>query len=1544
MGLREYLYEQVATHQLGVAQAKELLGELAGGSQQRDIAVVGMACHLPAADDPEQYWANLVAGRIAIGDLPRGRRANAEAFIRAFHGADLIRENRINPDGSLRLDFVRRGYVTQVEQFDAEFFGINPREAQTMDPNQRVLLETAYHALQDGGLAAGELAGRKVGVFIGIDHVEEHKYKKLAADDPMVVTGTWPGILASRLSYLWDLRGPCMVIDTACSSGLVSVHQACQSLRSGESEIAIVGGLSSFTYEAMTFDSELRQLESIESTDDTIRPFDRHAGGTTWGEGVGAVILKPLADAIRDGDRVHAVIKGSAVNNDGASNGITAPNAEAQEDLLLDAWRDARVEPETISYIEAHGTGTVLGDPIEVSALTRAFRRHTAFRQFCGIGSVKSSIGHLVGASGIASLFKVIMMLRHRQFVACVNYSEPNQFINFVDSPVFVTDKGGPWPAKDDAPRRAGVSSFGFSGTNCHVVLEEAPPVVPASGTDAGPHIFTVSAKSRGQLVELIHVTIAALQDSEHDLATVCRSANTGRDHHPWRVAVVAEQLPQLLEILRRVATGPESAHVPGALQGHFRRIGANKPNPQPDELTEPATRRLSDQAKQAAAEFASQRSFSAARTLGDLYARGADIDWRQVHAGEQGTRVGLPVYPFARTPHWYHRAPEELKPIAGRERLGAVLDSRGVSTPAGDHFVARLSPAADWILSDHIILGQHIIPGTTYLELALEIAAQYRPGPVTVRDLSYAQPCVVDAAESREIVAIVQPEGDDLAIRFMSRAAGQWQVHAECSLRFGVTGPRPTLDLEGLRHELEVDQGDPCFDLMPRPTVIQLGARWRNERIVAAGADSVLVELALPAEMAADLDGAVWHVALFDNAVNAISQKSGDTLYLPYHYREVKCWGAMPTRLFSHIRMDRDAWQANQETITYDVDLCDENGLVFASVRGYTTKRVDQESARQIGGGAQRTALGFGWQQEPAPVRPRSGAAQVLLIGGDTELAEALVTAGAQVEHRPTMRPDVLESAPDELSHVVYAVGWQPGPATAAEAPGQLIEGLFVLAKALDEELPDQELALVVVGSGAARVLPDDRVAPESNALAALTNSIGLEFSDLTASYVDADHTVSRSALARAVLAADGGPDRFLRGECGWLRQLESVELPEPAPIATEGGCYLITGGTGALGLEVAGRLAEQAPVTIGLLARSDWDTDSADQARRADIAARLEQIRRNGSTVVEFRADVTDLAAMAGVVRELRRQTADARITGVFHCAGQAGEGIIVNKSLERFRSVVSAKVDGAIILDMVTRDDPPEFLALYSSVLAIFGDIGQSDYMAGNAYLDAFAEWRESCGRRTRVINWPAWLEVGMAVRHGVAGGDNTIASMSTAAALDALGSTLAGKRVQVLPGQANPARIVGHRGLRSALAIGLHQVSEPKVPPLAQPPELPFVDSEEYTPTERELLRVWAETLQVKRIDIYDDFADLGGQSFLAIQLYKAINRAFEQQIEVSDIYSFPSVQQLAAEMDRRARVLTSAAVVKEEVDLGSLIQRIKQGKTSVADAVDLLRAN
>ncbi|OYP02672.1 hypothetical protein CG709_10570, partial [Lachnotalea glycerini] len=330
------------------------------------------------------------------------------------------------------------------------------------------------------------------GGFVGMDHTAKIKitYLNLVEEvDLLAATGSWTGMLASRLSYLFNLNGPSEVIDTACSSGLVCVHEACKALKNGECDMAIAGGINLILNPSVD-----GILDSIQSGDISIRSFDRYANGTVWGEGVASVVLKTLDKAIEDRDNIYAVIKGSAVNNDGASNGITAPNALAQEDVITKAWKAANIDPRTISYIESHGTGTLLGDPIEIKGITNAFKRYTEDKQFCAIGCVKPNIGHTVAASGIAALIKVVLSMKNNVIPATINFDEPNKFINFCESPLYVNDRARSWE-KAEQPRRAGIDAFGFSGTNCHVVIEEAPIILRKKDESKPFKLFTISSE-----------------------------------------------------------------------------------------------------------------------------------------------------------------------------------------------------------------------------------------------------------------------------------------------------------------------------------------------------------------------------------------------------------------------------------------------------------------------------------------------------------------------------------------------------------------------------------------------------------------------------------------------------------------------------------------------------------------------------------------------------------------------------------------------------------------------------------------------------------------------------------------------------------------------------------------------------------------------------------------------------------------------------------------------------------------------------------------
>jgi acyl transferase domain-containing protein len=443
------------------------------------------------------------------------------------------------------------------------FFGITPKEAKSMDPQQRLLLEVAWEALENGGIQADRLAGTQTGVFIGIssDDYGRLQLGSLAGATMYAGTGSALSVAANRLSYVFNLQGPSLAVDTACSSSLVAVHLACQSLRHGECNAALAGGVNVILSPELTVAFSQLQLMS---SDGRCKAFDQSADGYVRGEGCGIVVLKRYSDALKDGNRIYALIRGSAVNQDGRSNGLTAPNGLAQQAVISQALTRAKVSPSQISCIEAHGTGTFLGDPVEANALKAVLMQNRSMNQPCFIGSVKTNIGHLESAAGIAGLIKTTLALHHKKIPLSLHLKQLNPHIDFNNTPLSIPTQTVNWPHADQSPKTAGVSSFGFGGTNAHVILQEAPEPKRSDTTIERPmHLLTLSAKSKTALKALAkryHDYID--QNPDLNISDIAFTANTGRSHFDYRVALVVDSVERLKELLLDVIDGGKTSYL----------------------------------------------------------------------------------------------------------------------------------------------------------------------------------------------------------------------------------------------------------------------------------------------------------------------------------------------------------------------------------------------------------------------------------------------------------------------------------------------------------------------------------------------------------------------------------------------------------------------------------------------------------------------------------------------------------------------------------------------------------------------------------------------------------------------------------------------------------------------------------------------------------------------------------------------------------------------------------------------------------------------
>ncbi|MCC2442994.1 amino acid adenylation domain-containing protein [Bacillus cereus] len=572
-----------------------------------DIAVIGMSCRFPLANGYNDFWNNLSQDVDAIRSTPTSR-------IR-----DIIRKEETSTDREILTP--QAAYLESIDGFDPEFFGISPNEAKIMDPQQRLFLKVAHEAILDAGYSNKDLYGSKTGVYVGAG---KSSYSDLIHQgDPSAIPGNLQSAISGRISYVFNLTGPSEVIDTACSSSLMSIHHAVQGIVTNECDMAIAGGVNLYMSE---IDQTIYDM-GIASPDGKAKSFDASADGTGGGEGVGAVLLKSLKKAVADGDHIYAVIKGSAANSDGRSNGITAPNAASQSNVIREAWKRAGINPETVTYIEAHGTGTKLGDPIEIEGITNAFRSYTNRKQFCAVGSVKTNIGHLDSAAGIAGFIKTVLAISNKKIPASLHFQQPNAHIDFVNSPIYVNGTLDDWQPECGI-RRAGVSSFGLSGTNCHVVLEEYPEKDNKSSKTKSGYLFTLSANSKEALINYARRFSKYLLDANDDLADICYCSSISRSDSVCRLAIRTSSLTDLRIKLNNFLKISESSNQISQLEKY--QVYTNIDN-----------------------DLDSIKVITPIDRMIEPYLSGKSPDWYSYYKGQGRRRVSLPAYPYEEKRYW---------------------------------------------------------------------------------------------------------------------------------------------------------------------------------------------------------------------------------------------------------------------------------------------------------------------------------------------------------------------------------------------------------------------------------------------------------------------------------------------------------------------------------------------------------------------------------------------------------------------------------------------------------------------------------------------------------------------------------------------------------------------------------------------------------------------------------------------------------------------------------------------------------------------------
>jgi acyl transferase domain-containing protein len=1503
-----------------------------------DVAIVGMAGRFPGARDLEAFWANL--------------RDGVES-IREFSDEEL--EARGVPRSALRdPSFVKAGAVLDdPELFDAAFFGFSPREARLLDPQHRLFLECSWQALERAGYDSERYPGI-IGVYAGTSLSSYLLFNLLTtpelagADDsfPLMVAND-KDFLCTRASYALNLDGPSIDVQSGCSTSLVAVHLACQGLLAYQTDMALAGGVSVQVPQRTGY---YYQPGGITSPDGHCRAFDARAEGTIFGSGIGVVVLKRLADALADGDHVHAVIRGSAVNNDGSRKvGYTAPGLDGQLRAIEMAQAVAGVEPQSVTYVETHGTATALGDPVEVSALTRAFRTQTERRGFCALGAVKTNIGHLDAAAGVAGLIKTVLALEHGQIPPSLHFAEPNPRIDFEDSPFYVNRELADWP-RGAEPRRAGVSSFGIGGTNAHVVLEEAPAPEPP-GESRQWQLLLLSAKTEPALdAATIALADFLRRRPEVDLADAAYTLQVGRRvmaHRRLYLCASREDAVETLEARgpRRVTTHyQENVERPVAFL--FPGGGAQYVDMARGLYdTEPVFR---DQVDAHAALLRAEHGL-------DLFDVLYPADERREAAEEamQRTSTGLPAlfvveHALARLWASWGIRPQAMIGHSLGEYVAACL--AGVLTPetalelvvlrgklfeelpeGGMISVPLSEDEVRPVLGDRLSLAaingpaQCVVSGTTEAieELSGRLAeteVEFRPLKIDVAAHSHA----VDRIRDRFREAVATIELRPPSIPFLSNVTGTW-ITAEDAV---------DPDYWGRQLRETVRFGDGVGELLrdPRRILLEVGPGQGLSTLVRAhpgcsAQTRVVSSVRHPYERQPD-------AAYLLDALGRLWLAGAAVDWPGYHGEQRRRRVVLPTYPFERQR--------------YWIDP-PAGGAASVAGRSALEKRPDVDEWFYLPS----------WRRTvpAAPVVSRESSAEPdcwLVLRGEGELGRRLATRASREGRtvvevvagerfgevgdgafgvRPGSRGDLrrlLEALrarslrPRVIVHLwsLPEGGEAPGGSAGFEAAQQRgFYGLLAVAQAFGEDAAAEPVQLWVVSDRLQEVESGDRSRPEHATMLGACKVVPQEYPRIVCRAVDVAVPAAGEgevdALAAQLMAeiGGGGSDRVLayRGGERWVQGYEPVRLGERAPVRElrERGVYLITGGLGGVGLTLAGHLARTVSARLVLVGRShfpaadEWDDHLAQNGEADPVARTIERLRAveaAGGELLIARADVSDEAQMRALLERVDARF--GRLDGVVHAAGVAGE-----KALrfipETDRAVgelqFASKAAGLYALDRVLAGRELDFCLLCSSNASILGGLGSAAYAAANAFMDAFALARRRQGGAAWIsANWDGWLAPGE---------ERLSASFSTSIDRYAMAPEESVEAFERIVTRAPAGQVVVSTGdLAGRLDLWVRgeglSWGEEAGPGGAQAATEPRrgVDTP-YVPPSNELesiiAKVWQEALGVDRLGIHDNFFDLGGNSLIGLRVVSRLRRELAREIQVVSLFEGPTVSALAA---------------------------------------------
>ncbi|MCK0471885.1 SDR family NAD(P)-dependent oxidoreductase [Halalkalibacter sp. APA_J-10(15)] len=1279
-----------------------------------DIAIIGVSGRFPEAENVHQFWRNLKEGKSGITEVPKSRWD-----IDAYYSEEETDKNKTYCKYG--------GFLSDIEFFDAKFFNMSAKEAQVTDPQQRIFLEEAWNSIEDAGYSIKELEGKRCGVYVGVGHTDylTNSVDSEATNEPQALWGNESSILPARVSYFLNLKGGSIAINTACSSSLVAIHQACKSIIFGEHSMAIAGGAFISTSPAFYISTS---KASMLAKDGKCKAFDDSANGFIPGECVAAIVLKSLKDAIRDGDHIYGVIKGSEMNQDGKTNGITAPSSISQTEVQHLVYQNSGINPETISYIEAHGTGTKLGDPIEIDALTNSFSEFSDKKQFCRIGSVKTNIGHTSASAGIAGVIKILLSIKHGQLPKSLNFTVPNRHINFEDTPFIVNDELTEWRKENNYPRRAAINSFGFSGTNVHMVIEEPPFINSIKKKSENYYLVPLSARSKPSLIQNIEKLMVWLKSSQNSIEDICYTLGRGRSHFHYRICIVVKSLEELrhnlINLLDRIKVG----------QYEVMNIMQKGIEPEEIEL------KFNNSCKEFNKNLSLDEKKQILAYIGELYLQGLEIPWKKLYQLYDGEfrRVSLPTYSFQRERFWIPASKKvESKKIS--PTMNKVIDHR-------------------FFIDDHLVKGEKVVPGMGQVQYVMDaFHKKYNRSIIEIKNVVWSK--IITEVDLKNLeVTFIQKDDNQYAYHITNTSQISFG-EGTIIINEGRGSTSKHIDTDFTKYKKLYDVSKLYSDL--KNYGLEYGQNLKSITRVASKEKEILSLLQVNQDNTGISD---ISIVILDGALQTLMalnrDKNIDSILLPFIMGEIHF----------HKPLEKTCYVYAKEIAasTFDIMISNVDGEVLVEIkkiivsklkdRGIEKKDTEQEhkEEKKKKEAYRELKLYRKVWREKAIVSDNAISRKdtYLIFDNDAILFNSYKTKNETIQIKSGSRYkkvakgvfEINPSNPLDYTHLMGEIhssdvitiiyNWKDN--VELDTEDKEFDIVFCITQALLKHTTLREVKWI-------NLYYDE--SPKITALAAYFKTLWQEHPSFKSKLIHLYHGIDVEKVINDELQnmARYEVEVSYFQKSRHVKEAELIKIPkehhQSFQIDKE-GIYIITGGIGKISLIMAKYLIDKGANHILLLGRREIDlTENEEIAKLFD----------NHSNIQYYRCDVSDEEKLKEVLEKVREQR--QVIKGVFHCAGTTMDKVISGKNLPEAKAVLAAKIQGTVLLDRLTAKDELDFFICFSSLAAYYGNIGQCDYAYGNSFMDQFMTQRNLLKEQAKrsghsvAINWPLWANGGM-----------------------------------------------------------------------------------------------------------------------------------------------------------------------------------------------------